>query len=52
MSKDKESYLRQLDEKYVSFHIGARSSLYTEAYGGVGFIKNGIVNVVLIFKFI
>ena len=39
MSKDKESDLRQLDEKWVSFHIGARSSLYTEAYGGVGFIK-------------
>ena len=52
MYKDKESDLRQLDEKWVSFHIGACSSLYTEAYGGFGSIKNGIVNVVLIVKFI
>ena len=52
MSKDKESYLRQIDDKWVSFPIGARSILYIEAYEGVGSIKNGIVNVVLIFKFI
>ena len=36
----------------MSLHIGARITLYTEAYGGVGSIKNGIVNVVLIIKFI
>ena len=43
VSKDKDSDSRQLDEKYVNFQIGAR---------GVGIIKKGVVNVVLIIKFI
>ena len=31
VSKDKESDLKQLDEKYVNFQIGAHSNINTEA---------------------